>query len=510
MKSQYTISKQVQDFFKHAQDNFLSLSYEDIRLIPRHSDLHPNEIELSTQLTRNISLATPIVSAAMDTVTEAEAAIVMARCGGIGIIHKNFSHDSEQDVVKQIKAVSRVKHNLHAMIRTPIGFPKDITLEQLLRKKEESNYRFETFVVYGDEGRLEGLITNAVIKYNRYKTNLKLEDIMIRDVVTRKECSLQQAYEVMHENRIGNIVLVDDHRRVRGMYTFSDVENVIQNLNSQFTTDKEGMLRVGAAVGVQDMDRVDELVRKQVDVICVDSAHGDSLGVIDAVKRYKKKYPDLEIIAGNISTEEGAKNLIDAGADALKIGQGPGQICSTRIVSGIGVMQPDAVYRAASYASEHGVPVIADGGIRYSGDIPIALACGASTVMIGQGLAGCKESPGELLHEDGKLFKIYRGMASVEAMSVKGGSDRYQKTATDLRKLVPEGITKKIPYKGHLEDQIFMLAEGAKTGLGYCGARNLGEFKERAMLHRITAGGIRESHPDTRGMIHTPPNYSRP
>ena len=257
------------------------------------------------------------------------------------------------------------------------------------------------------------------------------------------------------------------------------------------------------------MDRVDELIREKIDVIVLDSAHGDSKGVIEALKRYKSKYPDLQVIAGNISTEEGAKNLIEAGADAVKVGQGPGQICSTRVISGIGVMQPDAIYRAASVASQHGVPVIADGGIRYSGDIPIALASGASTVMLGQALAGCKESPGELLHEDGKLFKIYRGMASVEAMSVKGGSDRYQKTASDVKKMIPEGITKKIPYKGRLSDQIFLLAEGAKTGLGYCGSASIADFKLRAELHRITAGGVRESHPDTQGMIHTPPNYSR-
>lgn len=507
----FQVSEQVKNFFDCMQKNFLSPAYEDIRLIPDYSDLHPRDISLKTQLTREISLNVPIVSAAMDTVTEADAAICMARSGGIGILHKNFHPDAQLDMQAQVKAVARVKHHLHARIQTPIGFPKSMTLGELIDKKNRQGYDFDTFVVYEADGGLAGLITHSVIKYNQYlNRSSKLEEVMIRDVVTANDISLKKAYEIMLEKRIGNIVLVDENNKVNGMYTFRDVENVIHNLNKDFTTDSEGRLRVGAAVGVNDMQRVQALVDEKVDVIVVDSAHGDSIGVVDAVKRYKAEFPNLQLIAGNISTAEAAQRLIEAGADAIKVGQGPGQICSTRIVSGIGVMQPDAVYRAASAANKYGVPVIADGGIRYSGDIPIALAAGASTVMLGQALAGCKESPGELLHEDGKLFKIYRGMASVEAMSVKGGSDRYQKEATDLKKLVPEGITKKLPYKGYLGDQIFMLAEGAKTGFGYCGARDMASFKQRAQLHRITAGGVRESHPDARGMVHTPPNYSRP
>ncbi len=508
----YKFSSQVKEFFHCMRKSFLSPAYEDIRLVPDYSDLHPRDISLKTQLTREIELNVPIVSAAMDTVTEADAAICMARCGGIGILHKNFHLDPHLDMQAQVKAVARVKHHLHARIQTPVGFPKDMTLGALIDKKDQNGYNFDTFIVYENGGRLAGLITRAVLKYNRYlNRNSRLEEVMIREVVTaNNKTSLQEAYDIMLEKKIGNIVLVDDDNKVNGMYTFKDVENVIHNLNKDFTTDPEGRLRVGAAVGVNDMQRVQALVDEKVDVIVLDSAHGDSIGVVEAVERYKKEFPQLQLIAGNISTAEAAERLIKAGADAVKVGQGPGQICSTRIVSGIGVMQPDAVYRAASAANRHGVPVIADGGIRYSGDIPIALAAGASTVMMGQALAGCKESPGELLHEDGKLFKIYRGMASVEAMSVKGGSDRYQKEAKDLKKLVPEGITKKLPYKGNLGDQIFMLAEGAKTGFGYCGARDMASFKERAQLHRITAGGVRESHPDSRGMVHTPPNYSRP
>ncbi|MBT3783990.1 IMP dehydrogenase [bacterium] len=507
--SAFHINEQVEAFFRHMQENFLSPSYEEVRLIPAHSEIHPSEVSISGMLTREISLATPIVSAAMDTVTESEAAIAMAKAGGIGILHKNFHLDPALDLMKQIKEVGRVKHHLHALIGSPVGFSQEDTLEKVLRTKHEKDYGFDTFVVYGENQTLAGLITHSVIKYNRYKLNQKLKEIMIRDVVTREECSLKEAYELMLEHRIGNIVLTDPKRRVTGMYTFTDVENAIQNLNRQYTTDNEGRLRVGAAVGPRDMERVAELVREHVDVIVLDSAHGDSREVIDALKVYKSEFPDLQIIAGNVSTGEGARNLIKAGADAIKVGQGPGRICSTRVIAGIGVMQPDAIFRAASEANRQGVPVIADGGIQYSGDLAVAMACGANCVMMGQALAGCKESPGEVIHEDGKLFKVYRGMASLEAMSVKKGSDRYQKEASELKKLVPEGITKKVPFKGHLADQVFMLAEGLRTGLGYCGSKDMPHFKNSVQIHRITAAGIRESHPDTTGMLFDQPNYSR-
>jgi IMP dehydrogenase len=503
----YSISEPVHSFFRAAHETFLSPAYEEIRLVPDYSKIHPSQIEIHSPLTRNIQLGCPIISAAMDTVTEAEAAVSMARVGGIGIIHKNFHLDPEIDLSTQVREVARVKRNLHALIRTPIGFPGSATLGHLLQVKSERDYGFDTFIVYGKGGMLAGLITRSVIKYNRYRPEKRLEEIMVRDVFTREACSLHEAYDLMLENRIGNIVLVDSDRKVSGLYTFKDVENVIKNLNPGYTTDAEGRLCVGAAVGVDDMERVDELVSENVDLCVLDSAHGDSKPVIDALKRYKKKYPSLEIMAGNISTSEAAERLIRAGADAIKVGQGPGQICSTRIISGIGVMQPDAIYRCARVAAPEGIPVIADGGIRYSGDIPIALACGASSVMVGQLLAGCSESPGELFQEDGKLYKVYRGMASLEAMSVKRGSDRYQKSATELKKLVPEGITKRIPFKGSLEDHVFMLAEGLKTGMGYCGAKNLQEFKSKARIHRITSAGIQEGHPDTQGMTHQPPNY---
>lgn len=507
--SLYHINERVNSFFKHMEENFLSPAYEDVRLIPLHSELHPNEISIRGLLTREISLATPIISAAMDTVTESEAAIAMAKAGGIGILHKNFHADPGLDLMKQVKEAARVKHHLHALIESPVGFSEDDTLEKVLRVKHEKDYSFDTFVVLDHSQKLVGLITHSVIKYNRYRLNQKLREVMVRDVVTRQSCSLKEAYDVMLEHRIGNIVLTDSERRVTGMYTFKDVENAIQNLNSQYTTDNNGRLRVGAAVGTRDIQRVAELVKENIDVIVLDSAHGDSREVLEALKVYKGEFPDLQVIAGNVSTGEGAKNLIDAGADAIKVGQGPGRICSTRIIAGIGVMQPDAVFRAASVANQYGVPVIADGGIQYSGDLAIAMACGASSIMVGQALAGCKESPGEVIHEDGKLFKVYRGMASLEAMSVKKGSDRYQKQATELKKLVPEGITKKVPFKGYLADQVFMLAEGLRTGLGYCGSRDLSEFKRKAQLLRITAAGVRESHPDTSGMIFDQPNYSR-
>jgi len=505
----FHINEQINSFFTHMGENFISPSYEDVRLIPAHSEIHPNDVSIRGKLTRGISLSTPIVSAAMDTVTESEAAIAMAKAGGIGILHKNFHSDSDMDLMKQVKEVARVKHHLHALIGSPVGFSQEDTLEKVLRVKHEKDYGFDTFVVYDEEQKLAGLITHSVIKYNRYKLNQRLKEIMIRDVVTREECSLKQAYELMLEHRIGNIVLTDSQRRVTGMYTFTDVENAIQNVNAQYTTDEQGRLRVGAAVGSRDVERVAKLVQENVDVIVLDSAHGDSIEVIEALKMYKAEFPDLQIIAGNVSTGEGAKHLIEAGADAIKVGQGPGRICSTRVIAGIGVMQPDAVWRAASVANHYQIPIIADGGIQYSGDLAIAIACGASCVMIGQALAGCKESPGEVIHEDGKLFKVYRGMASLEAMSVKKGSDRYQKQATELKKLVPEGITKKVPFKGYLSDQVFMLAEGLRTGLGYCGSRDLSDFKRTAKVHRITAAGIRESHPDTSGMIYDQPNYSR-
>ena len=503
----YTISSEIHAFFKKAQESFLSLSYEDIRLIPKYSEVHPSEIKIDTHFSRNITLTAPIVSAAMDTVTEGKAGIQMALSGGIGMIHKNFHSQNSYDIEMQVGEVKKVKNHLHAMIREPIGFNKDQSLGELLDYKYKNECKFDTFVVYDTNQTLAGLITHSVLKYNRHNPEKKLKDIMVKDVYTSTSCTIQEAYQTMLAKQIGTIVITDSSNKVSGMYIFTDVENVMRQTNDKYTTDKDGRLRIGAAVGVNDDERVEALIEQDVDFIGIDSAHGDSLGVIEALKRYKRKYPHLDIVVGNISTAEAAKRLIQAGADALKVGQGPGQICSTRIISGIGVMQADAVYRVASVASKEGVPVIADGGIRYSGDIPIALACGANSVMIGQLLAGCKESPGELVQEQGNLFKIYRGMASLEAMSVKGGSDRYQKVATELKKLVPEGITKRIPYKGHLEDQIFILVEGAKAGLGYCGARDIDEFKSRAVLSRILTGGMRESHPDTKGMLGQPVNY---
>jgi len=501
------IYSNIDAFFEKARENFISLSYEDIRLIPHYSEIHPSEITLGTYLTRNIQLSHPLISAAMDTVTESKAAIVMAKSGGIGIIHKNFHPDPEIDIRLQVKEVNKVKHHLHGLVKNPIGFPKDITLGHLLDVKKQNDYKFSTFLVY-DEDRLAGLVTRSVIKYNRHNPHVPLKDIMVRDVFTKEECSMAQAYQLMLKHQIGTIVMTDEEKHVKGLYTFTDVENLLCPHKNQYTLDQEGSLRVGAAIGIHDEERLDALYQAGVDVVVVDSAHGDSKAVLSAFSRYKEKCSDLDFIVGNISTENAAKRLIDHGVDAIKVGQGPGQICSTRIISGIGVMQADAVHRVAKISNPENVPVIADGGIRYSGDIPIALACGASTVMLGQLLSGCEESPGERLQKKGKLYKIYRGMASLEAMASKGGSDRYLKKAQELKKLVPEGITKRIPYKGFLEDQIFMLLEGTKAGLGYCGAINLGDFKKQARLVRIMTGGIHESHPDTKGMIENPPNYS--
>lgn len=503
----YHNNQKIEDFFSTAHKQYISLSYEDIRLMPQYSDVHPTQITLDTMLTRNIALKNPIISAAMDTVTEAKAAITMAKCGGIGIIHKNFDSDPEQDLSMQIKEVNKVKHHLHGLIKDPISVSQEITLETLLQYKTEKDFKFDTFIVHNNEGALAGLVTHAIIKYNRHKPEQKIKDIMIRDVITRSHCTIEEAYQLMLQNHIGVVVLTNNNHNVTGMYTFSDVENIICNANPQYTVDDDGRLRVGAAVGGQDMQRVEALIQAGVDVIVLDSAHGDSYFIIKALKEYKHYFPNLDIIAGNISTGEAAKHLIDAGADAIKVGQGPGQICSTRIISGIGVMQADAVNRVATVASPHKIPVIADGGIRYSGDIPIAIACGASTVMLGQLLAGCDESPGISFHENGKVYKIYRGMASLEAMTLKKGSDRYLKAASELKKLAPEGITKKIAYKGSLHDQVFMISEGIKAGFGYCGAKNIPSFRQQAELLRIMPGGINESHPDVTGMIHSPPNY---
>lgn len=475
-------------------------TFDDLLLVPSYSEVVPNEVDVSTKLSRNIELKIPLVSAAMDTVTESATAITMARHGGIGIIHRNMS------IERQCIEVERVKKSESGMIVDPVTVAPEQSIREVLNIMER--FKISGVPVVDEGNKLVGIITNRDL---RFETNLdqKVKDVMTKDdLVTAKEgITLEESKKILHEKRIEKLLIVDDEGRLKGLITIKDIEKIKKYPNS--CKDELGRLRVGAAVGVgADMkERVAGLVEVNVDAVVVDAAHGHSKNVLKAVETIKANFPAVEIIAGNVATSEGVKALADAGADAIKVGVGPGSICTTRVIAGVGVPQMTAIMDCAEEARKYNIPIIADGGIKYSGDITKAIAGGADSVMIGSLFAGTEESPGELIIYQGRTYKVYRGMGSLEAM--KGGSkDRYMPMKTEFGdKLVPEGIVGRVPYRGSLADNIFQLVGGLKAGMGYLGCRDIKELQTKTDFIRNTPAGLRESHVHDVIITKEAPNY---
>lgn len=474
-----------------------ALTFEDVLLRPCYSEILPKEVQIHTQLTKNIKLNMPLISAAMDTVTEHRAAIMMARLGGLGIIHKNM------DIKAQVREVKRVKKSESGVIIDPILIAPNANIYEALELMAE--YRISGVPVVDEERKLLGILTNRDLRFESNFNN-RVENVMTKAplITAPKGCTLDDAEKIFSTNKVEKLPIVDENNHLVGLITIKDLKKRKEYPDAN--KDSFGRLRVGAAIGVNQMERVDALVGVDVDVIVLDSAHGHSRGIIDSVKAIKAKYPKLEIIAGNVATAGATKALCEAGADAIKVGIGPGSICTTRIVSGVGVPQISAIDECALEADKFGVPVIADGGIKYSGDIAKALAAGASSVMIGSLLAGTDESPGELFTYQGRQYKAYRGMGSLGAMQ-KGSSDRYFQQGTAQDKLVPEGIEGRVPYVGSIKNVIHQLLGGLRSSMGYVGAKDLLDFRERAEFVEITSAGLKESHVHDVTITHEAPNY---
>ena len=481
------------------QDKFVKegLTFDDVLLIPAKSEVLPNSVDVSTYLTKNIKLNIPLMSAGMDTVTEGKMAISMAREGGIGIIHKNMS------IEEQALEVDKVKRSEHGVIVDPFFLSPDHTISDALELMER--YRISG-VPITTKGKLVGIITNRDIRFENNYSRLISEVMTKENLITAFEgITMEEAQRKLMSTKIEKLPIVDKNGMLKGLITIKDIEKAIKYPNS--AKDSQGRLLVGAAVGVTKdmMERVEALYNAKVDVIVVDTAHGHSKGVIDAVKAIKVKFPDLQLIAGNVATAEATLDLIEAGVDAVKVGIGPGSICTTRVVAGIGVPQITAVYDCAVVAKKHGIPIIADGGIKYSGDIPKAIAAGAGVVMIGSLLAGTEESPGETIIYKGRSFKSYRGMGSIAAMK-EGSKDRYFQS--DAQKLVPEGVEGKVPYKGVVKDTVYQLIGGLRAGMGYCGTASIDDLQQNGKFIKITSAGLRESHPHDITITKESPNYS--
>lgn len=474
-------------------------TFDDLILVPDKSSVLPDQVDVRTRLSRNINLNIPLVSAAMDTVTESATAITMARQGGIGFIHKNMS------IERQALEVEMVKKSESGMIVNPITIEPDKRIGEVLNIMNK--YKISGLPVVKD-GNLVGIITNRDL---RFATNMeqKIKEVMTKDnlATAKVGITLEESKKILHERRIEKLLVVDDNGRLKGLITIKDIEKIKKYPNS--CKDTFGRLRVGAAISVgPSMDeRVERLMDAAVDILCVDTAHGHSANVINTVSRYKKMYPKVDIIAGNVATAEGTKALIGEGADAVKVGVGPGSICTTRIVAGIGVPQMTAIMNCAEEAAKHGVPIIADGGIKYSGDITKAIAGGADTIMIGSLFAGTEESPGETILYQGRTYKVYRGMGSIEAMK-EGSKDRYfQANIQEEKDLVPEGVVGRVPYRGSLTAVTYQLIGGLRSGMGYLGCANIRELQTKPRFIQVTGAGLKEAHVHDVDIIKEAPNY---
>jgi IMP dehydrogenase len=479
---------------------FEGITYDDVLLVPSYSDVLPRETNLSTRLTKSIALHIPVLSAAMDTVTEAGMAIALAREGGLGVIHKNLS------IEKQAEQVDRVKRSESGMIRDPITLTGDKMVSDAMNLM--SLYHISGIPIIDENHKLIGIVTNRDLRFKPDPSQPLSEIMTTQNLITLPVgATLEDAELVLQQNRIEKLPVVDDSNTLRGLITFKDIQK--KKKHPYACKDEGGRLRVAAALGVtpDTMDRVAALVEKGVDAVFVDTAHGHSTGVLRMVNKIKSVYPNLQVIGGNIATGEAAKALIDNGADGLKVGIGPGSICTTRVVAGVGVPQMTAIMNVSEVASKYGIPVIADGGIKQTGDVAKAIAAGADTVMIGNMLAGHEESPGEKVIYERRAYKIYRGMGSLGAMS-QGSADRYfQDVEDEISKFVPEGIEGRVPFKGSVSDTIYQLIGGLRSAMGYCGCRTIDDMKQNAKFNRITNAGLRESHPHHVSITKESPNY---
>ncbi|WP_302811161.1 IMP dehydrogenase [Victivallis vadensis] len=483
---------------------FEGLTFDDISLVTQYADFLPHDADVSSKFSRNVKLNIPFVSAAMDTVTESDMAIAMARLGGIGVIHKNLSIERQADEVR------KVKYYLNGIIRTPVTFHPEQTVAEMMNEKRVKKYSFSGFPIVDDNGKLVGIITSRDFKFlSDY--NIRIRDVMTKEpVVAKDSISMLQAYKMMVEHKVGKLPMVNSEGKLTGLYSFLDVKTLVQKGEPDYNRDDRPPLRAAAGIGPYDEARAEALINAGVDVLVLDTAHGHSKGVIDTVKLLKKTYGDrVDVIAGNIATAEAAKALADAGVDGIKVGIGPGSICTTRVVAGVGVPQVTAVYEVARSVPRD-LPVIADGGIKQSGDVAKALAVGASCVMMGSALAGTSESTGEVVLHQGRSYVIYRGMGSLAAMKTgKGSRERYgQDDVEDDAELVPQGIEGMVPFRGAVRNVIIQFVGGLRYSFGYCGARTLSEFQDRAKMVRVTAAGLREAHPHDVTMVKDAPNYS--
>ncbi len=475
-----------------------AITFDDVLLVPSYSEVVPSEVQLASRLTDNIMLNVPIVSAAMDTVTESRLAIALARVGGLGFIHKNMP------IEQQALEVSKVKRSENGMISNPVTLTKNHSLNEANDLMRE--YKISGLPVIEEDGKLIGIITNRDIKYQE-NMDIPVSEVMTAEqiVTSGMDTTLEQAKSILLENKIEKLPIVDDNFHLKGLITIKDIDNLLEY--PEACKDTKGRLRVGAGVGVgaDTLERVQALVDKDVDIVAIDSAHGHSKGVIDKIREIRAAFPALDLVGGNIVTTQAAKDLIEAGANVLKVGVGPGSICTTRVVAGVGVPQLSAIANVYEYAHSQGVSIIGDGGIKYSGDVVKALACGASCVMLGSLFAGTDESPGEEIIYQGRKFKTYQGMGSISAMK-RGSKDRYFQS--EAQKLVPEGIEGRVPYKGSLRDVVYQLAGGIRAGMGYCGSADLASLRKDSKMVKISNAGLKESHPHDVIITQEAPNYS--
>lgn len=480
---------------------YTGMTFDDVLLEPGYSEIVPAEVSVVTRLTRSIELNIPLLSSPMDTVTENNMAIALAQQGGLGVIHKNMSID------RQTEEVDMVKRSANGIIVDPVTLPPDASVQTARKLMDQHN--ISGVPVTDSEGRLQGILTRRDLRFIE-GSDLKIEEVMTREnlITATGTVTLAEAEKILMVKKVEKLLLVDEDYRLTGLITIKDVDMMKSFPNA--CKDSQGRLRVGGAVGVHDYERAESLIRQGVDVLVVDSAHGHSMNVIETVRTIKKRW-EIDVIAGNIATADGCRDLVDAGADAIKVGIGPGSICTTRIISGVGVPQITAIYEAAKTMATiaNPVPIIADGGIRYSGDITKAIAAGANVVMVGGLLAGLEESPGKQILYQGRTFKVYRGMGSIGAM-VKGSSERYRQRGKEKQpdKLVPEGVEGRVPYKGHLSPFIYQLVGGLKAGMGYCGTPNIEKLRSEAKFIQVTAASVRESHPHDIAITQEATNYS--
>ena len=476
-----------------------AITYDDVLLVPQYSEVVPSSVSLETRLTKRIALNIPLMSAPMDTVTEAKMAIALAREGGVGVIHKNLKPE------EQARQVQLVKRSSNGVIENPVTVRRDVKIREVRSLMDANN--ISGIPVVEEDGTLEGIVTRRDLRFvDKSQEDDPVASVMTWEGLVRRsgEMDLQRAERVLRQSKVEKLLLVDENERLTGLVTIRDVDLYYRYPSA--CRDSKGRLRVGASVGVRDFDRVEKLIEEHVDFIIVDSAHGHSKNVIDTVSEIKKRW-DVDVIAGNVATYDGAKALIDAGADAVKVGIGPGSICTTRVVSGVGMPQLTAISEGVRAAEPSGIPIIADGGIRFSGDVVKALGAGASVVMLGSLFAGCDEAPGELVFSQGRAFKAYRGMGSLGAMK-RGSSDRYFQKDKPADKLVPEGVEGRVPYKGAVGPYVYQLVGGIRSGMGYCGAATVDILRHTAKFTRISSATLRENHPHDISITSEAPNYS--